>query len=79
MFHCMTSTSGAVITMGITVLARFTAATGYVTCIFVWRINTQLSSINPGTRSNSRRLLLTRVKPSLRACAAIGRSLMSIG
>lgn len=40
---------------------------------------TQFSSFRPGTRSNSRRLLLTSGTPSACACAAIHRSLLPMG
>ncbi len=39
----------------------------------------QFSSNKPGTLSNSRRLLVTRARPSLRAWAAMCRSLTPIG
>lgn len=41
--------------------------------------STQFSTCRPGTRSNSRVLLVTRIQPSARACAASHRSLLPMG
>lgn len=43
------------------------------------RPSTQFSRSRPGTRSNSPTLLVTRVRPALRACAAMWRSLTPMG